>query len=126
MNFLFFFTLLAWVAAIDMSDFLGKRATTSSSSTSTTSTSTTTSPTYVYVTITTGGKVITTLTTYVQSFMTTYSTASSASSGSAGLGSISGLVGGIRSYTETTITNGGVGAYSGAVGLAAVVLGVLL
>lgn len=98
-------------------------------------TATTTSATYVWITTTVGGQLATISVPYSQSFMSTYSTANSdaVESGSVGLGSISGSLGGIRSYSQTTITNSNDapshfnfdGLYSGIIGGAVLLLGLL-
>lgn len=74
----------------------------------------TTSKTTVWVTITSKGKLATVSSIYSQTFAKAYSSATAdAKSGGIGLGSISGEVGKVRSYTETTIkqSNAGHGLY---------------
>ncbi|CAH2352279.1 predicted GPI-anchored protein 1 [[Candida] railenensis] len=74
-----------------------------------TTTSTSVSRTTVWATGTdSAGLTVTTQSIFTQTFMTTYTTTTgSVSSGSIGLGTISGSVGGIRTYSYTTITNAG-------------------
>lgn len=117
---LWLLTLFAVASALDFDHYRGaeldRRADTTLSSSSSSSSK---SETTVWVTITTDGATATVKTIWVQSFMSTYTEAtSSAAAGSVGLGSLSGLVGGVRSYSETTITNGGAVVYSGVVGFA--------
>lgn len=89
--------------------------------------------TSIWVTVTSDGDLVTVQTKYSQSFITTYSTANtdSVESGNVGLGSsqTGSQVGGIRSYDRTTISNTNAantsGAYSGVVGILAVLLGLL-
>lgn len=84
-------------------------------------TSTSSTSTIVYTTITTNGQVATVPYNWIQSFMTTYSdTTSSVAAGSVGIGSMSGSVGQVRTYLQTTITNAAAGA--GATGLLAILL----
>ncbi|KAM9913262.1 hypothetical protein OXX69_001771 [Metschnikowia pulcherrima] len=91
--------------------------TTTSSSSSSASSSSSVEPTTVWVTITTGGALATVQSIWVQSFMSTYSDAtSSATSGSMGMGSLSGSVGGVRTYTQSTV-NGGSALYSNSMAL---------
>lgn len=100
-----------------------------------TTTATTTSATYVWITTTVGGQLVTISVPYSQSFMTTYTAADTdaVESGSVGLGSISGSLGGIRTYSQTTITNSNEapsflnlnGLYSGVIGGMIVLLGLL-
>lgn len=84
--------------------------------TETTGTETTTaasseSPTLVWVTGTdSAGITRTTQSTFYQTFRPSYTETETYASGSIGMGTISGEVGSIRSYTETTISQGGAGA----------------
>lgn len=138
MRFSLLFTVLSlWsvAAALDFNlarDFFHiKRADTTTATTTTTSSSLSKSYTTVWVTITTNGALATVKTIYSQTFMTTYSSATgTVSSGQEGLGTISGSVGEIRTYSQTTITNGGarnneMAAYGGAAGALLMVLGML-
>lgn len=120
-----FLALLAVASAFE----LFKKADTTTDTTAETTTSTSTSATSVYVTITTNGATAVVQSIWVQTFMSTYTTVtSSASEGSVGMGSLSGSVGGVRTYLETTISNGGQGnaVYSGGVGAAFLLLGWLI
>lgn len=83
--------------------------------------------TSIWVTITTNGALATVQTTFVQSFMTTYSEATlSAASGSIGLGSLSGDTGETRTYSQTTVSAGANQmAYSGAFGALLVLFSLL-
>lgn len=60
--------------------------------------------------------------------MSTYTaTTSEIQAGSIGMGSLSGTPGGIRSYSQTTISNEGQSLmYSGALGMFAVLAGILI
>lgn len=83
--------------------------------TETTGTETTTAssetPTLVWVTGTdSAGITRTTQSTFYQTFRPSYTETETYASGSIGVGTISGEVGSIRSYTETTISQGGAGA----------------
>ena len=85
--------------------------TTSSSSSSSSSdnvkTTTSISTTLVWVTGTdASGNLATTQSPYYQSFISFWTEVASPSSASIGLGSISGTVGKIRSYSQTTISQG--------------------
>lgn len=128
------FSLWAVAAALDFNlarDFFHIKRADTTTATTTTSSSLSKSYTTVWVTITTNGALATVKTIYSQSFMTTYSSATgTVSSGLEGLGTISGSVGDIRTYSQTTITNGGarnneVAAYGGAAGAVLMVLGML-
>lgn len=96
--------------------------------TATTTSSPSVSPTSVYVTITTGGVLATVLTVYLQLFMSTYSaTVSDIQAGSVGMGSLTGSVGGVRLYSQTTISNEGAAlGVAGGLGMFAFVAGILL
>lgn len=84
-------------------------------------------PTTVWVTITTNGVVITTSSLWTQSFMTTFTnTVSGVLTGAVGLGTLSGSVGDIRSYSQTTVNEGRTLVYSGMFGLFALVVGLLI
>ncbi|RLV89746.1 putative GPI-anchored protein 1 [Spathaspora sp. JA1] len=90
---------------------------------------TTTSQTIVWVTTTINGQLVTISTYYSQKF-TTSSADIAVQSGEIGLGTISGSVGGIREYSQVTITpSGGVGSGAGTgaglLGLVAVVIGLI-
>lgn len=63
----------------------------------------TTSVTTAWVTLTVNGKLTTAPTAYSQSFYS-ITTTESPSKGLIGLGTISGEVGGVRSYTEVTVS----------------------
>lgn len=106
-----------------------KRAdTTTSSKSLTRSLTLSKSDTTVWVTITTNGALATVKTIWTQGFMSTYTTATALpSSGDIGMGSLSGSVGGIRSYSQTTISNEGNRnvVYRGVFGAAVMVLGML-
>lgn len=66
------------------------------------------SPTFVYVTVTSAGKTVVTLKMWTQTFMLTATSATaSVPSGTVGLGSLSGSVGGLRSYVQSTISGQG-------------------
>lgn len=79
----------------------------SSSSTGNVKTTTSISTTLVWVTGTdSAGNLVTTESPYYQSFISFWTEVASPSSGSIGLGSISGTVGGIREYSQTTISQG--------------------
>lgn len=96
-----------------------------------TTTAKSTSATIVWVTVTTNGALATVKSTYLQSFVETYTAATaSASAGTVGMGSISGSVGGVRTYEHTTIT-GGAGniegsVYGRAVGMLVLLVGYLI
>lgn len=95
-----------------------RRADSTTSSSSLTKTLSSASYTTIWVTITTNGALATVQTTYIQSFMTTFTDATlSVAAGSIGMGSLSGDTGDIRTYSHTTVTAGANHvAYSGAFG----------
>lgn len=116
------------VAALDFNlarDFFHlKRADDPATTTATLSQSDTT----VWVTITTNGALATVKSIWTQNFMTTFTTETATpSAGDVGIGSISGTVGGVRSYDQTTISNGANKnmMYGGAAGALMVVFGLL-
>ncbi|KAG7663708.1 uncharacterized protein J8A68_002760 [[Candida] subhashii] len=89
-------------------------------------------PTIVWVTTTIDGAVQTVSLTYSQSFMTEAADGNTAvPSGEIGMGTLSGSVGGIRSYDQTTITNvnqgggSGINIYTGVIGGLFMVLGLI-
>ncbi|EER35979.1 predicted protein [Candida tropicalis MYA-3404] len=97
-----FFLFCSLVSAAD-------ETTSSSSSSSSDNVKTTTSisTTLVWVTGTdASGNLATTQSPYYQSFISFWTEVASPSSASIGLGSISGTVGKIRSYSQTTISQG--------------------
>ena len=89
--------------------------------------------TWVWVTTTIGGQLATISTAYSQKFISTHSSedAKSVASGEIGLGSLSGSVGGIKTYSQTTITNANIvflgieSLYTGIVGGIVLILGLL-
>lgn len=95
--------------------------------------------TWVWVTTTIGGQLATISTAYFQKFISTHSSedAKSVASGEIGLGSLSGSVGGIKTYSQTTITNANIAPsnnnvflgieslYTGIVGGIVLILGLL-
>ena len=95
--------------------------------------------TWVWVTTTIGGQLATISTAYSQKFISTHSSedAKSVASGEIGLGSLSGSVGGIKTYSQTTITNANIAPsnnnvflgieslYTGIVGGIVLILGLL-
>ncbi|ODV79571.1 uncharacterized protein CANTADRAFT_5306 [Suhomyces tanzawaensis NRRL Y-17324] len=96
---------------------------------------TTTSQTSVYVTVTVNGKATVVQTVYSQTFISTYESATGAvPSGAVGMGSLSGSVGGVRSYSQTTVGQANAAAglwrpenmYAGAFGFAFLLIGGLL
>lgn len=111
--------------------YLKRDDTTTDTTATTTLSSLSKSDTTVWVTITTNGVLATVKTIYSQSFMSTFTTVTaSASSGEIGLGSLSGSVGDVRTYSETTVTNAGARnndavMYGGAAGAVLMVLGML-
>lgn len=115
------FTILSLVSFVVA---LGKQDGGGDGSTTTTAKPT---PTSVYVTITTNGKVTVIQTEYKQTFMSTFSdNQHSVPAGNVGLGSLSGSVGGVRSYQQTTVGNGGSErTYGGALGVVCLVLGMI-
>lgn len=121
------------VAALDFNlarDFFHlKRADNTATNTQTTTTlSLSQSDTTVWVTITTNGALATVKSIWSQNFMSTFTTdTATPSSGNVGMGTISGSVGGVRSYDQTTISNGANKnlMYGGAAGAFMVVFGLL-
>ncbi|SCU84310.1 LAME_0C08988g1_1 [Lachancea meyersii CBS 8951] len=67
---------------------------------------TTRAPTWVWVTYTTAGRTITSSTTFVQRYTSTYSVIAEPSSGSIGMGSLTGDVGQVKSAGVVTVSNG--------------------
>lgn len=87
---------------------------------------TSTSVTIAWVTVTTNGGVATVKTTFKQSFMDTYTSAvKSVAAGSIGMGAQSGTVGGVRTYSQTTISNAGDVVSSSSLGVAFLLLNFL-
>lgn len=94
------------------------------------------SATTVWVTVTTNGRLATVKSLYKQSFIQTYGSADvlAPPSGAVGLGSITGSVGGIRSYDQTTVSNSNAGmgsfqplnAYAGLLGTMFLAVGFLM
>lgn len=124
MKFSLWILLLSLFAVVSAFD-LFKRA--DPTTTESTSVATTTLATTVYVTITTNGALATVKSTWVQTFMTTYTvTTGGVSAGSVGMGTLSGSVGDVRTYSQTTVNAGNKNAYSGVVGGAFLLLGWLL
>ncbi|CCE86427.1 Piso0_004916 [Millerozyma farinosa CBS 7064] len=70
----------------------------------------TTSVTTAWITLTSNGKLTTAPTAYSQSFHSV-TTTESPSKGSIGLGTISGNIGGVRSYTEVTVSANNAAAF---------------
>lgn len=105
----FFHSLLALLSIVSLTLALAKQDDGGDTTTKTTQLTT------VWVTLTTNGKVTTSASLYSQLFTIAYSEATAeAASGSEGLGSLSGSVGGVRTYEQTTITSkGGAGDYLG-------------
>lgn len=125
MKVLFFAQFLTLLSLVVAMNWLGKR---DGTTTSTTSSSRSLSPTTIWVVVTTNGVVATVGSLYSQSFMTTYTaTSSGIQAGSIGMGSLTASSGGFRSYSQTTVSNEGNGlVYSGALGVIAVVAGILM
>lgn len=116
---------LSFMALASAFNLFGKRAETTSTVTPTTATLSTALVTTVWPTVTINGVTTVVLSIYSQSFITTYSeTTGTVPSGSIGVGSLSS-VGGIRSYSQTTV-NGGSRASTGVVGAVLAVLGWVL
>lgn len=96
----------------------------------------TTTETTVWVTLTSKGKLTTAPSAFKQTFTITHTSATAdIKSGGIGLGSISGEVGGIRSYEQTTIKSNGGGhananygdsLYSGLIGGGIMLIGIIL
>ncbi|RCK59333.1 Protein KRE1 [Candida viswanathii] len=105
MNFLIsyiFFLFLTLATAADETT-----SSSSSSATGTVRTTTSVSTTFVWVTGTdASGNLATTQSPYYQSFESFWTEVASPSSGSIGIGTISGSVGGIREYSQTTVSQG--------------------
>lgn len=102
-----FFSVFAWFLAVAWAAKLAPRAdaTTSSSASSSASSAASSSSelTTVWVTITTNGALATVKSLYTQKFTLINPVSTAVPSGSAGMGSLSGSVGDIRTYLETTV-----------------------
>lgn len=134
MKFSLFITLafvLRLAAALEFNlakDFFHLKRADNTATTTTLTSLSSLSETTVWVTVTTNGGLATVKTVFTQLFMTTFTTETATpSSGELGLGSLSGSVGGVRSYEQTTITNGANQnlIYGGAAGAIMVVLGMI-
>lgn len=108
-NNMLFFSVFAWFLAVACAAKLAERdddTTSSSASSSGSSASSSSQLTTVWVTITTNGALATVKSLYTQQFTLINPVSTEVPSASAGMGSLSGSVGEIRSYLETTVNGG--------------------
>ncbi|KAK6198498.1 uncharacterized protein RJT21DRAFT_48722 [Scheffersomyces amazonensis] len=85
-------------------------------------------PTTVWITVTTNGHPVTIQSLYSQEFMKTYTEAETTGveSGVAGLGSLSGSVGGLRTYEQSTVGGGSPERFNSITAIYSSIVGVIL
>ncbi|KAM9893456.1 hypothetical protein OXX79_009331 [Metschnikowia pulcherrima] len=101
------------IILLSLASFVAAETTETSASSSSSSSISTVSPTLVWVTGTDqNGVTQTTQSAYTQTFTSFYVSVVSPSSGNVGVGSITGTVGAVRTYTQSTV-NGAMGNHAG-------------
>lgn len=119
LSLLYSLIFAAVVSALANQEDVGDESTTTTSQVKTTA----------WITLTTKGYTTTIPTLYSQTFPSAYGDGdTSAASGEIGLGSLSGTVGVVRTYDQTTIDNaaGSLGVYGGAFGALVIAAGLLI